>query len=396
MRTALALPGDVEDVPASLYTALVVAGQIIAVSLIIAIGAPEIGYNGAGAYLFAVGFGLVLVVRRRFPVTVLAVTVVGVFAYYAIGEYPPIGMAVPAVVALYAASVRGRAGAALLSGAVLLAVSLYFRVRQDESSAVLAYDLLTNAALVGVAVALALAVRSRRQLREQQQTILLLQQEREREEVARRVQAERLRIARDLHDSVGHALSVVSVHGKVAQEALGVDQAAASRSLKSVVETARTSLHDLRGILDMLRSEEEPDAVTPHGRVPLTLGGIDQLASAARDAGLTVRTSVRVDDGRVPASVATTAFRIVQEAVTNTLRHASASEVDIDVSLGDRGLQIQVTDDGVGTDGTREGSGLAGMRERASMHGGRVTVREAGTGGCQVYAVLPIGTDARS
>jgi len=349
-----------EEIPPWLYTLLVVAGQVIGLSLIIAIGSRDAGYAGLGAYAFAAGFGALLLLRRRFPLAVLVVTVFGIFAYYAFG-YPPIGMAVPAVAALYATSVRGRAPAALAAGFVLLAVSLYFRVRDQESSAVLAYDVLTNAALVGCAVALGLNVRGRQRLRAQQETIVALERSREQERAARDLQAERVRIARDLHDSVGHALSVISVHAHVAREAQ--DRAAATGALDRIIDATGTSLRDLRTTLSLLRGPGDGD-----GRTPPTLDGIDRLLQAARDVGLDVHATLTTEP--VPSPVASAAFRIVQEAVTNVLRHASATTLTVEVTADADTLHVRVADDGHGTADPHDGPAPApGATGSASAHG---------------------------
>ena len=429
--------GRGEEIPSWLYTLLVVAGQIIGLSLIIAIGARDAGRAVPGAYAFACGFGAVLLLRGRYPLAVLVVTVLGIFGYYILG-YPPIGMAVPAAAALYATAARGRAVAGLVSGFVLLAVSLYFRAAQHESSAVLAYDVLTNAALVGCAVALGLNVRGRRRLRAQQATIVDLERSREQERAARERQAERVRVARDLHDSVGHALSVISVHANVAREAIGDGNPPAERALGRVIDATATSLRDLRATLSTLRSPGDGD-----DRTPVTLAGIDQVARAARDVGLDVHAAVDTGGARVPAPVASAAYRIVQEAVTNVLRHASATTLTIEVTAESATLRVRVADDGHGAsppdaehrrsgppeasrDGAdepeagperhgapdaglgrggaslagdragrggavvRAGRGLAGMRERATALGGTFHAADGDEGGFVVTATLPL------
>lgn len=379
MRTA-------EELPPWMYTLLVVAGQVIGLSLIIAIGSYDAGYAGLGAYGFACGFGALLLLRRRFPLAVLVVTVLDICAYYIL-DYPPIGMAVPAVAALYATSVRGRAPAALATGFVLLAVSLYFRIQDHESSAVLAYDVLTNAALVGCAVALGLNVRGRRRLREQQRTIVDLERARQQERMARNLQAERIRIARDLHDSVGHALSVISVHAHVAREAS--DQQTAGRALDGIIDATGSSLRDLRTTLSLLRGPGDGD-----GRTPLTLDGIDQVLQAAREVGLDVRASVTADTAQVPPSVAAAAFRVVQEAVTNVLRHAGATTLTVEVTADEDTLHVRVADDGRGAPETATpGRGIAGMRERVKALGGTFSAGDA-DGGFAVTADLPLGDPA--
>jgi signal transduction histidine kinase len=359
--------------------------QVLGMSLLVAIGSHDGRHAGWGAYAFAAGFGGILMFRRRLPVPVLTVTVIGICAYYVL-DYPPVGMALPAAAALYSAAERGYALVALGLGGLLLMVSVYFRSVDGESSVVLAYDLLTNAALVGCAIALALVVRSRRLIRVQSDRILALERLREREAVALRVQEERLRIARELHDSVGHALSVVSVQGNVAKESLGVDEAATSRSLQSILDAAARSLNDLRTILTMLRSPADEGTAE---RVPHTLGGVEQIVQVARDAGLHVDAVVSVGDDAIPPATATAAFRIAQEAVTNVLRHAQASRVRIHLEERGGSLHLRISDDGRSMGAVREGGGITGMRERAVLLGGELSAGHRREG-FVVQASLPL------
>lgn len=387
-----------EEVPTWVLTALVAVGQAIAVALIIAIGSRDGAGTGVGAYVFAAGFGAVLLFRHRLPAAVLVTTILLVFAYYAAG-YPPIGMAVPVVGAFYGAAERGRVVVASLAGVVLLAVSLYFRVTDGESSDVLAYDVITNVALIGCAIALALAVRNARALRNQHRRMVTLERHHQRERAARQLEAERLRIARDVHDSIGHALSLVSVQARVAQQALGADDAAAARALDNVVSATRSSLLDLRRTVAMLQTDREDP-----GRSPLSVDGIERTAQAARDAGLDVTVSIDVGRGTIPASTASTVFRIVQESVTNVLRHAQATQVAITVRRSGDELRVRVVDDGRGVstafgsgltadgDGRPSGGGgrgIGGMRERAALLGGTLTT-DSGPAEFTVEAVLPV------
>ncbi|ASR39632.1 hypothetical protein BAY61_24840 [Prauserella marina] len=372
-----------DEIPAWVLTVLVAAGQAIAVALIIAIGSAGTLDVDYGAYLFAAGFGAVLLLRRIVPVTVLIVSVLGVFSYYAF-DFPPIGMAVPVVGAFYSVTERGRVVVATVAGLVLLGVSLYFRVGDRQPSTVLAYDLITNVALVGCAIALALTVRSRRDLRDQQRRVVLLEREHQQERAARQLEAERLRLARDVHDSVGHALSLVSVQARVAQQSLGSDQAAVARALDNVVSATGSSLADLRRTLTALHSDQ---AVSLHA--PVTLRGIEHTAEAARQAGLDVDVSITTGPADVPEPVAGTAFRIVQEAVTNVLRHAHATRASITVTAEAGTLRLRVADNGTGLgEAGEDGRGMTGMRERAALVGGTVTVESQPTG-VTVTAELP-------
>ncbi|GAA1150270.1 sensor histidine kinase [Ornithinicoccus hortensis] len=380
------------DVPAWVLTSLGAAVQAIAVALIIAVGSADGPPPGIGPYVFALGFGAVLLLRSVAPVAVLVAAVLGTFAYYAAG-YPPIGMAVPVFGAFYNASERGRVAVATVTGGVLLAVSLYFRIQDGESSAVLAYDVITNAALIGCAVALALMVRGRRHLREEQERALLLERQAQQERAARQLEAQRLQVARDVHDSIGHALSLVSVQARVAQQSLGRDEAGVSRALDNMVQASSTSLADLRRTLATLRSDRDDS-----GHAPVTLDGIERTAQAARDAGLDVELDLDLGDTQVPGPVAGAAFRIVQESVTNVLRHARAEHVRIGVRVADGQVHVEVADDGrgaaaAGRDRGRTGQGISGMRDRAALLGGSLEIA-SGDQGLRVLAALPLNPDA--
>jgi signal transduction histidine kinase len=367
---------------------LVAFGQAVVVALVVAIGAREQMFQHPGPYLFAAGFGLLLLLRHRLPVTVVVVSVLAVFVYYAVG-YPPIGMALPVVGALYSAAERGRVRPAVLAGGTLLLVSLYFRLNDGESSAVLAYDVITNAALIGCAIAFALTVRSRRALQAHEARMVELERQRQQERAARQLEAERTRIARDVHDSVGHALSLVSVQARVAQQSVGTDDAAVSRALDNVVGATRSSLTDLRRTLGMLRGDADHHGPT---HAPVTLAEMGRTAQAARDAGLEVVLDVDLGGRVVPAAAQSTAYRIVQESVTNVLRHARARSVTIVVRAEAHRLRVRVADDGRGAGQAeqRSGAGIAGMRTRAELLGGTVTTR-SGEAGFEVEADLPTG-----
>lgn len=372
-----------DEVPPWVLTTLAAAGQAIAVALIIAIGAADGASPGAAPFLFALGFGAVLLGAGRFPVLALAVAVVGVFVYYAAG-HPPIGMAVPVFGAFYAAAARGRTAIAAAAGVVLVGVSLFFRLQDGVASPVLAYDVITNAALIGCAMALALVVRSRRRLTEHQEAVVRAERRAEQERTARELEGQRLAVARDLHDSIGHSLSLVTVRARVAREALGGDDDAAREALDDLVGVTSASLSDLRRALAMLRTG--PDGA---GRQRPDLAQVDRIAEAARDAGLDVH--LDRDPGlEARDDVVATVVRIVQESVTNVLRHAGARTVRVTVR-GDAGrVHVEIVDDGKGDDGAGGGQGIAGMRERAELVGGTLVTTSGGEG-FVVTADLPAG-----
>ena len=371
----------VADVVLALASTLVVA-------VVIAADPSGQGDAGAAAYLFAVGFGALVLLRRVAPRTMLVLTFLGVCAYYALG-FAPIGMVLPAVAALYAAAERGRTGWAAGTGVVLVAVATWFRVTDadvDPSAALTAYDLVTNVALTAAAVALGVAVRLAREARERAALVRELTAEQEAHAAQERLQAERLRIARDLHDTVGHHLSVVALHAGVADEAVGRDDDAARDALARVREAASGTLDELRATVKVLR-EPAPDAM-PRGA--LGLAGLDGLVAPVRAAGVDVEVVDAVAPGALSDAIDAAAYRIAQEALTNVLRHARARHVRVEARVDDGHLRLAVTDDGRGA-GTSPGpgSGLAGMRERAGLLGGTLTAGDAPGGGFAVVADLP-------
>jgi signal transduction histidine kinase len=294
---------------------------------------------------------------------------------------------VPVAVALYSAAEHGRSRRAVGTALVLLAVSTIFRAREGDDLALLfGYELASQAALMAAVITLGDAVRSRRRWRaELRRQAAAAAAEREREAAAR-VEQERLRIARELHDVLAHTLSVMTLHGNVAAEALEdapPDRATARSAVAAVREAAGGASRELRATVGLLRAPDDD------GPVP----GLDQLGrlvEASAAAGL----AVTVEGGDVPADlpavVGTTAYRIVQEeSLTNVLRHADAAMATVLLDRGPAELTVRISDDGRGGRADGSGYGLAGMRERAAPLGGRL---DAGPGerGWVVEAVLPL------
>ncbi|WP_328499414.1 histidine kinase [Streptomyces sp. NBC_00414] len=234
------------------------------------------------------------------------------------------------------------------------------------------------------------------------------------EEARRRVAEERLRIARDLHDLLAHSITLIGVQTSVAAHVLTVDperldREAVAQALDGIAETCRTARGELRTTLEVLRENEtsvsvgggEPVAGTgsgfgpADGRGPLPgVDGLAALAEAARTAGAEVELDVHADG--VPPSVGAAAYRIVQEALTNAVRHGGRDDVTVRVGLrtAEGALRVTVTDDGAGcapgaADGT-PGFGLVGMRERARSVGGTLDAGPGPSVGFEVTAALPL------
>jgi signal transduction histidine kinase len=215
---------------------------------------------------------------------------------------------------------------------------------------------------------------------------------REREEEARRRQAEeRLRIARELHDTLAHSLVAINVRAGVALDLPDSEDAFAA--LEEVKQASATALGDLRATLSVLRARGEVAPTTP----ALDLDALPGLLDRARSAGLRTDLDVQTNGALVPSAVGGAAYRIVQEALTNVLRHANASSACVGVRTTSESLDIEITDDGPANGaGVSPGLGLRGMAERAAALGGRIDAGPRAAGGWRVHAVLPLGgTDRR-
>ena len=201
----------------------------------------------------------------------------------------------------------------------------------------------------------------------------------------RAVIGERVRIARELHDVVAHHVSVMGIQASAARRALDKDAGKARTALAAVEDSARTAVDELRRMLGALRQSDQDTTPSTAG-----LDRLVELITRVREAGLTGHLAVYGDPQPVPDSVSQAAYRIVQEAVTNTLKHAHASTVDVRVRYLARELEIDVADDGRGPTGIGGGMGLIGMRERVAVHDGTIETGPRADGGFRVRARLPL------
>jgi signal transduction histidine kinase len=203
-------------------------------------------------------------------------------------------------------------------------------------------------------------------------------------EESRATYEERLRIARDVHDVVGHALAVINMQAGVALHVVGKQPQQAELALAAIKRTSKDALDDLRSTLDVYR--QEPGA--PRRPTP----GIGQLATLIAESGVDAHLTVTGDDREFPAAVDVTAYRIVQESLTNVLRHAGPARADVLVDRRPGELLIEVTDDGRGPpDDETPGHGLAGMRERVAAVRGSLEAGARPEGGFRVRARIPLG-----
>lgn len=277
----------------------------------------------------------------------------------------------------------------VLAGAALaLALPVNFAADWTNQRRVSLSDIPYNYALFGAAWVLGDNLRQRRrregELVERAERLLAEQDER----AHRAVADERARIARDLHDVVAHTVSVIVLHAGAARRIAAEQPERARGALEAIEALGREAAADMRRLVGILRAPAEPAADT---EPQPSLARLDTLVDRVRAAGLDVRLHIEGDARKLPPGVDLSAYRIVQEALTNTLRHAHAERADVVLRYRADGLELEVSDNGRGSvPAAAGGQGLIGMRERAAIFGGRV---EAGPGpgaGFRVRVLLPL------
>lgn len=208
------------------------------------------------------------------------------------------------------------------------------------------------------------------------------------------VAEERTRIARDLHDVVAHSMSLMVVQASAARRVVATDPEASKAALEAIETVGRNSLGEMRRILGVLRGEEDPSVLAPQP----DLAALESLVDEFKAAGLPVTMTVGGTPRSLAPSVELTAFRIVQESLTNTLKHAGASAATVVIDYEDDTLRIEVEDDGTGEpaflpEAAGSQKGHVGMRERVAAFGGFFTARPRLDGGYHVSATLPLGDE---
>ncbi|MDP9827735.1 sensor histidine kinase [Kineosporia succinea] len=328
---------------------------------------------------------LPVLVRRQFPVgsLVLAFTALFVLAQADAGIYNTIPG--PAVLCAHEVASHYGRRVSLAAGAVCAVLTMAI-LQIYSPHAVLSWGTAQNMALVVLPLALGVAAHDRRAW-----TQALLDRaataERNQEETARRrVSEERLRIARDVHDAVAHALVTINVQAGVGAYLVKSDPDEAHVALRTIKQVSGDALTDLRSTLGVLREAT--------GAPPPGIDALGELAESMRTAGIDLTLDIDDVGPHLPTSVGTTAYRVVQEALTNTLRHAGPTCAHITVTRDRSALTLRISDDGgTPTDllsRSGSGNGLRGMRERATALGGTLEAGPRPTGGWLVKAVLPL------
>lgn len=345
-------------------------------------------------YALLVVSGLAVAVRRRWPVPVFAVTALASLVYYGL-DFPdgPGWLALFASLYTLAAYGDGRRSLVIAgTGIGVLAAVWLYTAADIEPRAAIGWVFFRIGASV-MSAALGESVRSRRVIAADAVKRAELA-ERTREETARaRVDAERLRIAREVHDTVAHAVAIINVQSGVTAHVLDKRPEQAREALRTIEQTSSRALREMRAVLGVLR--DEGDGRAPHPG----LDQIGELTAKAREAGLDVTLEASPPETPLPSAVGGAAYRILQESVTNVIRHVGPTRVTVALTPGNDALEIRVTDEGRraghgAEDGATapggSGHGIPGMRERCRLLGGDFDAGPTAGGGFQVTARLPL------
>ncbi|MFD8984959.1 sensor histidine kinase [Streptomyces sp. NPDC059564] len=399
------------------------ADAVLALGLTAAAAVAGQQYHPAGwppfdatAYLLTALVGLPLAVRRAAPVPVLVASCLAFAGYLAAGYQPSLNFWGPAI-ALYGVAARRPPRTAAACAALTAAVVFY----SGQSARELGLLVTVVQALIVPAVVWAFGNGARLlDERNRQLAAVTAQLHREQEWRARRaVSEEQRRIARELHDVVAHHMSVISVQAGMAGYVFPSAPEKARTALGTIAETSQEGLRELRRILTLLRSggDEEPDARagaphadgdrgderTPYAPIP-GLAGLPGMAERVRASGVPVGLRTSGTPRPLPPGVELCAYRVVQEALTNVIKHARSARVEVLVTYLPQTLAVTVTDDGGNKDGKGNssgrpdpanvapgpGHGLIGMRERARLYGGTVVTGPRPEGGFSVRLTLPV------
>jgi signal transduction histidine kinase len=331
--------------------------------------------------LIALGMTAALLLRLRAPLLTLVLEAAGMTLLSVVSPVEgndPMTLVLMVLVAVYTVGAHAR-GRALLAGAALVLVATGAAIVEDGSSMNVSGFLFFGLVIGGPFVA-GIVIRIRR---ERERVLVHERDERARTAVA----DERSRIARELHDVVAHAISVIVLQARGARHALADDPDDARHAIDAIERTASQALGEMRRLLAILREDDESASLVPEA----SLSHLDVLADEVCAAGLPVEVRVSGEPRELAPGLDASAYRIVQEALTNALKHAGRASALVNVHYGADALELEVADDGVGAqNGATSGHGLIGMRERAAVFGGRIEAGPRGEGGYTVRASLPL------
>src|SRR5206468_11567551 len=322
--------------------------------------------------------------RRRAPLLVV-VLVMGAFAAQSLILDPtptPDVELIPALIAVYSVAAHGERWVSFVGGGLSLVAGLIWLGIDDFLLPIVMFG---GAWFAGRLV-------QKRQLYAQVFVERARVLERERDANARVAAAEeRVRIAREMHDVVGHSVSVMVVQAGAERLVLGEERPATREALLAIERTGREALAEMSRLLGILRTDGDGLALAPRP----SLAHVDALVQTVRDAGVPVELRVDGEQTNLPPGGDVSAYRRVQEALTNVVKHAGPARATVVVRYSGRAVEVEVTDDGSGSvNGNAAGYGLAGMRERVALHGGTLDASSRTDGGFTVKARLPLTTVA--
>lgn len=406
---SLPLPAPAQDVLLALFiTVMQVQGTIVRNAGEV-VERPLTDLGNLGFVLLIIS-GVAVAVRRRWPVPVFVTTALASLVYYGL-DFPDGPGWLGLFVALYTLAAYGDGRRSLVIAGVgtsVLTICWLVAAADIEPRAAIGWVFFRIGASV-MSAALGESVRSRQVIAaEAQQRAEFAERTRE-EEARARVDAERLRIAREVHDTVAHAIAIINVQSGVTAHVLDKRPEVAREALRAIEQTSSRALREMRAILGVLRDDDGDD---DGGRGPYPgLGQIGELAAKAREAGLDLKLEETPPAAPLPSAVGSAAFRIVQESITNVIRHVGPTGVTVALTPGIEALEIRVTDEGrraapghdpahprllapyptgTGSAATPPGRGIPGMRERCRLLGGELDAAPLPGGGFEVRARLPL------
>ena len=340
------------------------------------------------AYVLAVaGFG-VLALRTRAPLATMAVSLTATVAYSTI-QYPENGLPIAGMIALYTVASRTPRKQSLIAVGVVAVAIVGLTIEGAQGLDVT--GAISNLAVFGIAYATGRYVQVRRAYTEQLELRATEADERRRRDAERAVAEERLRIARELHDVVAHAMSVVAVQSGIAAHVIDQRPDQARSMLETINSTSRDALDEMRRLLGVLRAEDE--APSAELAPAPSLDDLDSLVGSLDGTGITVQVTVEGDRVPLSSGVDLAAFRITQEGLTNVVKHAGPAHAEVQIRYGADDLEIEICDDGRGAasdlGSIGGGHGLVGMRERVELYGGSLSTGPRSGGGFRVVARLP-------
>ncbi|MFF0372086.1 MULTISPECIES: sensor histidine kinase [unclassified Micromonospora] len=393
-----------QDVALALFVTVMQVQGTVARVAVDGASRPLADLGNLGYALLALS-GLVVAVRRRWPVPVFVTTALVSLVYFSL-DFPDGPGWLGLFVALYTLTAYGDGRRSLVLagfGTTVLAVGWLVAAADIEPRAAIGWVFFRIGASV-MSAALGESVRSRRVIAAEAQERAELAERTREEEARARVDAERLRIAREVHDTVAHAIAIINVQSGVSAHVLDKRPEVAREALQVIEQTSSRALREMRAILGVLRDDN-------NGRVPYPgLGQIEELTAKARDAGLDINLEETSPATPLPSAVGSAAYRILQESITNVIRHVGPTRVTVALNPGVDVLEIRVTDEGrraatgddpayphlpaqyptsTGSSAT-PGHGILGMRERCQLLGGELDAKPTPGGGFEVTARLPL------